>query len=872
MNPRYEIRETIGQGGLGSVHRAYDTQLQRDVAMKRVLTTGQGTPEEVHAAGEKLIAEAQTLSTLNHPNIVTVFDVGQDEDGGFVVMELLKGETLDETVERGVLTSDDFREVVYQTMEGLVAAQDKDVIHRDIKPTNIMLIWQASGRFQLKILDFGLAKFSKSPSVQTMDQDEAVMGSIFFMAPEQFERAELDARTDLYQMGCVYYNALTGQYPFNGETAPQVMNAHLQHKVVPIDQLRPDLPPTVAQWVMWLINRDIESRPTNAKEALKYFPKESEALPAQVVIEDTMPVATVPGTPTIKIATPGANASAPPNLIVSPRTTGHFASGSNPPAIATAQPAVAKATPVLATATPAVATAAPAVATATVVEEVEETGIDDSTATGQAPRKKGLSATMVVSIVGVLAIAATAGLIAIKKGGDAKKAARLAAFQSENPPSPTIKDVGLLVGFMTDSKKRNDIVRRKEAYQTLKVIKGSGIDAAILDELRKAPTSGDQKNLATIISERGYSEAFPVLVGLSKTSRKTEDKASYLRMAKPLASPANIEEVLKGLKETENLGIRKEYEDTLVTILYRDKNAEATLSRLRQRVKTASGGERRSLFRVLGLMGGDKTRRVLDKIFEGDDPALQADAVSAYFSWPNRDPLPKVASMIGTVAPTVKRPALRAYGLLSGKPGAIKIGQYIADWQKGVELMKDEPTEVAKMIQRIIVETPHPRTVGMLEGWQEHPRYGKLAKAQADAMKQSLTRLPTLEAEKELKGTMARVQGNDAGSNSFLEALTAWTSPETYFSWSFKAKTGGDYSLSVLQADLSETPSEFVVYLDGKAFKGKSSKTETLEEFKPVNLEGKITLLKGEVYKLTLVAGENIQPRMMDIKAVVLKK
>ena len=353
MNSRYEIRETIGQGGLGSVYRAYDTQLQRDVAMKRVLTTGQGTSEEIHAAGDKLISEAQTLSTLNHPNIVTVFDVGHDEDGGFVVMELLDGETLDQTVERGVLTAEDFKEVVFQTMEGLIAAQDKNVIHRDIKPTNIMLIWQASGRFQLKILDFGLAKFSKNPSVQTMDQDDAVMGSIFFMAPEQFERGELDARTDLYQMGCVYYNALSGQYPFNGETAPQVMNAHLQHKVVPIDQLRPDISPALAQWVMWLINRDIASRPANAKEALKYFPKDTAAapaLPAKAVPVDPTPVATVAdGTPSVKIATPAGNASAPPNLRVGAKTTGHFTSGHGTP---TAAPAVAAS----ATATPAVAT------------------------------------------------------------------------------------------------------------------------------------------------------------------------------------------------------------------------------------------------------------------------------------------------------------------------------------------------------------------------------------------------------------------------------------------------------------------------------------------------------------------------------------
>ncbi len=169
MSKRYEIRDQIGKGGLGAVYKALDTQLQREVAIKRVLSTASANEAEVKEAAAKLIAEAQTLSSLNHPNIVTVFDVGQDEEGGFVVMELLKGETLDETVARGVLTQDDFTEVVYQTMEALISAQANNVIHRDIKPTNIMVIWQASGKFQLKILDFGLAKFSKTPSVNTMD-------------------------------------------------------------------------------------------------------------------------------------------------------------------------------------------------------------------------------------------------------------------------------------------------------------------------------------------------------------------------------------------------------------------------------------------------------------------------------------------------------------------------------------------------------------------------------------------------------------------------------------------------------------------------------------------------------------------------------
>ena len=132
MSQRYEIREQIGKGGLGAVYKAFDTQLHREVAMKRVLSTEHASEEEVKSAAEKLIAEAKTLSSLNHPNIVTVFDVGQDEKGGFVVMELLKGETLDETVSRGVLTQDDFIEIVYQTMEALIAAQAEDPSLREV--------------------------------------------------------------------------------------------------------------------------------------------------------------------------------------------------------------------------------------------------------------------------------------------------------------------------------------------------------------------------------------------------------------------------------------------------------------------------------------------------------------------------------------------------------------------------------------------------------------------------------------------------------------------------------------------------------------------------------------------------------------------
>lgn len=265
MSERYEIKEEIGRGGLGVVYRAHDTHLDRDVAIKR-MRVDSGEPVEELTAG--LIKEAQTLSSLKHPHIVTVHDVGRDEEGPFVVMELLEGKTIDRIVERGVLTLEDFEVVAVQVMEGLIAAQSVDLLHRDLKPPNLMIVWLPSGKFQVKILDFGLAKFSREPSAQTMDQSDSILGSIYFMAPEQFERLPLDARTDLYAIGAIFYFALCGKHPFRGNDAVEIMNAHLEHHLKPLKELRPDLPDSVCAWVESLMARKMEDRPANAQAAL----------------------------------------------------------------------------------------------------------------------------------------------------------------------------------------------------------------------------------------------------------------------------------------------------------------------------------------------------------------------------------------------------------------------------------------------------------------------------------------------------------------------------------------------------------------------------------------------------------------------------
>jgi serine/threonine protein kinase len=302
MDERYEIKGKIGHGGLGAVYRAQDVRMNREVAIKRILTNTDNAsiPEE---GTRQLIKEAGALASLQHPNIVTIYDVGSDEDGPFVVMELLTGPTLEDLIDKGSFTWPDFRQLAMQTLEALIAAQELHLVHRDLKPSNIMLTWLPSGKFQVKVVDFGLAKLSAKPSLQTIDQSDGVFGSIYFMAPEQFERVPIDLKADLYAIGCVFYYALTGTYPFDGDNAAQVMASHLQHHVEPLQEVREGIPVWACDWVMWHINRKPSDRPASAHESLMLFmnndeypnPELSTGIPAVAPEQPKRPRLVIPG-------------------------------------------------------------------------------------------------------------------------------------------------------------------------------------------------------------------------------------------------------------------------------------------------------------------------------------------------------------------------------------------------------------------------------------------------------------------------------------------------------------------------------------------------------------------------------------------------
>lgn len=271
--------EIIGSGGLGQVYRAEDTQLCRLVAVKR-LHGENGMPSEASA---KIMQEARHLAALQHPNIVTVYDVIANQGDVVVVMELLQGLTLQEIAEKAPLSVEEFADVMRQTLEGLVAAHAQGMLHRDIKPSNLMLSKLPTGATQLKILDFGMAKVAPEPSSQTKDQDGALMGSIYMMSPEQLEGSPLDARSDLYSLGCVAYFALTAQYPFTGKTVVEVITGHLQGRRVPLRELRSDLPLPLCEWVDRLMAIKPRDRPASASAAFEELRRALHKKPAEPV-------------------------------------------------------------------------------------------------------------------------------------------------------------------------------------------------------------------------------------------------------------------------------------------------------------------------------------------------------------------------------------------------------------------------------------------------------------------------------------------------------------------------------------------------------------------------------------------------------------
>ncbi|MGW7255077.1 serine/threonine-protein kinase [Streptomyces sp. NPDC054834] len=300
---RYRLQDAIGRGAMGEVWRAFDEILGRPVAVKLLLPQSSDP-----TATSRFHLEAQTAGSLNHPNVVGVLDFGEHERGLFLVMELVEGDSLARLLATsGPLPAAHVARMAAEAAAGLAAAHRQGIVHRDIKPANLLL--DADGT--LKIGDFGIARFFDDPGA-ALTATGQIVGTSLYLAPERALGKPAGPASDVYSLGCVLYQLLTGRPPFQGDSALMILHQHLDAAPVPPRGLGVELPPAFENYLLGLLAKRPEGRPS-AEEVADWFGRGAwrgavQPLPQELPGQNRGATAGGPLGPQV----PAARAAAPP--------------------------------------------------------------------------------------------------------------------------------------------------------------------------------------------------------------------------------------------------------------------------------------------------------------------------------------------------------------------------------------------------------------------------------------------------------------------------------------------------------------------------------------------------------------------------------
>ncbi len=257
LKNRYRLGRVLGRGGMCIVYQAWDTKLRRDVAIKRLEPPLNQDPR----TRARFDREGQALARLSHPNVVTLIDRGSTETDGYLVFEYVEGRSLKELVREKPLDVAEAGRILGQVAEGLAAAHQAGIVHRDVKPQNILIDRQGHA----KITDFGIAT---GPDWTRVTKAGSIIGSARYMSPEQVRSKPVDARSDIYSLGVVMYEMLAGHPPFDGANMPEIARQHLNNPPPPLGEIRSDLPPGLEKIVMRCLEKLPEDRFVSMDELL----------------------------------------------------------------------------------------------------------------------------------------------------------------------------------------------------------------------------------------------------------------------------------------------------------------------------------------------------------------------------------------------------------------------------------------------------------------------------------------------------------------------------------------------------------------------------------------------------------------------------
>lgn len=860
MNDRYQIISTLSTGGTGTVQQAWDKSQNRDVALKRL--RGEGVQVDA------LLREARALYALRHPHIVTILEYGSDEEGAFLVMELIKGESLEHRLAHGPLNLEDFKALVTQSLEAIGVAHDASLIHRDLKPENIILPWNRDGHFEIKIIDFGLSQYLPPEG----GQQDSLVGSIHFMAPEQFGSGYIDARTDLYALGCIYYQALTGQLAFPGEQKAHVITAHLYPPQIPLAEIRPDLSDALCAWVEQLLSVQPNARPQNAAQALNSFRQlgrnlqvqtassvaeepdmmvlEEEELPEVILEEDPEPIL--------------ANAEEPPESTydLEPEPT---MPESEPEPIYTAS--VGENTQPILVAS--IGENTQPILQTTIEPEPPTTRRAATSQPRQAPPRKS-SLNFIITAFVVVLVGQFALISYFKYAGREGREKRLVELSSAEVPQGSDVDVRTLLEFLEDP------THQDQATKALTKLQGGDyIDAILLEHLEKVKKYPVCAKLIQIIGQRRIEDSFESLLALTRDGRGEVRKAAWTALGR-ITPTEKLPEVLSLVPQSS--GFDKEVIEKALTAVVEasPQRKKATQHVLKAYHNATEEPETRALlFNVLTRIGGDNILNVVTEAIADPSEQVRLAAIMVLAEYPTHEPL----AAITTRFPQETNETCRTYLLLAARelinlPGPSSQQTLFLHAQSLYANSKGtvEKRYVLSVMSRII----SPGTATFFEDFAKSADASLRGEARqlAKAFRQKLDQVIAIPL-----GEKATLPADKAdyrlGSTISLEegALIHWTQEGDWASWLVELPRNGEYEVAVYQAHANNQLGTYEILMAGETLLTSVVQTASPTDYKGF-VVGKFSVPQAGIYRLRIRAktvpaeGELFRVQHLTVKAL----